>query len=88
MKCSVWVSGYGLLLLMGLAAFRTKRSGYKENPDQVTGRGFYLVFHGIPEQYRNADFDWGHIRFCGCGCWRFRFYSGSLGDAPMEALTS
>lgn len=37
------------------AAFRTKRSGNKENPDQVTGRGFYLVLHGVSKEYGNAD---------------------------------
>ena len=26
----------------------------------------------------------GHIRFCGHGCWRFRFYSESLGEAPSN----
>lgn len=35
---------------MGLAAFRIKRERVKENPDQVTGRGFLcLRFLAMPE---------------------------------------
>ncbi len=36
-------------------------------------------------------YGWGHIRFCGHGCWRFRFYSESLSKSlrgPAESNQS